>query len=379
MVERGARHLALVGRRAPDARALEAIGEMEAAGARVLVAKADVSRREDVDRVLLTLRRDGPPLRGVVHAAGVLDDHTLLELSAESFRTVFAPKALGALHLHQATLGQELAFFLAYSSGAALFGSPGQGNYAAANAFLDALARLRDRTGHPSMSVQWGPFSDVGLAAAQDNRGGRLSHRGITSFTPEEGLQTLRRLFDHPRSEVGVVRIDLRQWIDFHPRAAGLPFIADLVKEGSGAIRGARDERARELLAQLGQAVAGERLPLLERHVQEQLGSVLHLDPAHIDRSSPLSSLGIDSLISLELRNRLEASLGLRLSATLLFTYPTVASLARYLAERVFSSEPAEGQASELPIQSSAETDMKAKLDLLTHEALTSLARELLS
>nr|AYM54554.1 short-chain dehydrogenase/reductase SDR [Racemicystis crocea] len=333
LVEKGARQLALVGRRGPDEGAQSAIVSMEKAGARVLVLSADVSQSSDVERVLSAIASELAPLGGVVHAAGVLDDHTLLELSKESFQRVFAPKARGAWNLHTATKDMDLDFFVMYSSSSSLFGSPGQGNYAAANSFLDALARERAGARLPAMSVQWGAFAEVGLAAAQKNRGERLSHRGAASFTPDEGLAALARLFEHPRAEVGVARVDLRQWVEFYPGAAGLPFFAELPREGAAARQGGA-EGSRALEALKAAEPAG-RQALLEKHLLGQVGSVLRLDSARIDRHAPFTKLGMDSLMSLELRNRLEASLGLQLSATLLFTYATPAALTEHLLERL--------------------------------------------
>ncbi|WP_170319936.1 type I polyketide synthase [Polyangium spumosum] len=327
MVDKGARHLALVGRRSPGEEATRAIAAMREVGAEILVASVDVSRREEVDALLARLAESMPALAGVAHTAAVLDDHTLLELTEESFRNVFAPKALGALNLHAALGDRDLDFFLLYSSVAALVGSPGQGNYTAANALLDALAEERQRRGLRTTSIQWGGFADVGLAAAEANRGKRLAHRGIGSFTVDEGLLALERVLCASRVAVGVVRFDVRQWVEFHPSAAGLPFFAEITKHAGGR-RARGTESARRLLEA---APANERPALLEKHVLEQVALVLHLDPARIDRSTALTSLGMDSLMTLELRNRLESSLGVRLSATVTFTYPNVAALARYL------------------------------------------------
>ncbi|XXX76160.1 type I polyketide synthase [Sorangium sp. So ce134] len=345
MVDNGARHLALVGRRGPGDAARAAIADMQAAGARVLVVAADVSRRDEVERLLARVDEGLPPLRGVVHAAAVLDDRTLLEQSEEGFRKVFGPKALGAWNLHALTEGRPLDFFVLYSSGASLFGSPGQANYSAANAFLDALSRERARRGLASMSVQWGAFAEVGLAAAQDNRGKRLSSRGVASFTPAEGLEALRRLLLHPRAEIGIVRFDARQWIEFYPTAASLPLFAELVQGGAPARGDTAPPRARQMLEE---AAPHERLPLLERHLSEQVAAVLRLDPRRLDRSAPFQSLGMDSLMSLELRNRFEVSLGIRLSAIILFTYPNVSALGRHLLALLSpSSEAGSGPARE--------------------------------
>jgi acyl transferase domain-containing protein len=206
----------LVGRRGPGEPAQQALGAMEQAGAHVRVAQADVAKASEVARLFAELEQSMPPLCGIVHAAAVLDDHTVLELSAESFRKVFAPKALGAWNLHRESAAWELDFFVMYSSAAALFGSPGQGNYTAANMLLDAIAQRRTRARLPAMSIQWGPFAEVGLAAAEDNRGKRLLARGVSSLTKEDGHEALRRLLSYPRAEVGIVRFYPRQWIEFY-------------------------------------------------------------------------------------------------------------------------------------------------------------------
>jgi acyl carrier protein len=216
-----------------------------------------------------------------------------------------------------------------YSSAASLLGTPGQGNYAAANAFLDALAHHRAALGLSAISIQWGPFSEVGLAAAQDNRGQRLSYRGMASLTSAEGLEALSRLLARPRPEVGIMRFDVRQWIEFYPRMAGIPFFSELQKDaGKAQLVAAEALRSRQMLEG---AAPGEQQALMERLLKEQLGRVLRLDVARIARDAPFTGLGLDSLMSLELRNRLEASFGLRLSATLLFTYPSTMSLATHL------------------------------------------------
>nr|WP_275939224.1 type I polyketide synthase [Polyangium spumosum] len=331
MVKQGARHLALVGRSAPADVAQAAIREMEAAGAEVRVIRADVSRRVDVDALLADLRGAMPPLRGIVHAAAVLDDRTLADMGEEQWTRPIAPKALGAWNLHEATRGLPLDFFIMYSSVAGLLGTAGQAGYAGANAFLDALCQARAAQGLPGMSIQWGPFAGVGLAAAQDNRGERLSAQGMSSFTAEEGLRLLGRLMEHPKVEVGLVRFAVRQWMDSYPQAAGTPFLRVLSEERAGPAA-ARDMPFRETL---DRAPSGERAALLEKLVIEHLGRVVRMEPSRIERAVPFAALGVDSLMSLELRNRLEAALGVRLSATLLFTYPNPAALAEYLLRQL--------------------------------------------
>jgi NAD(P)-dependent dehydrogenase (short-subunit alcohol dehydrogenase family)/acyl carrier protein len=329
LVEQGARHLVLVGRRSPSEAAETAIQAMVQTGARVQCVQADVSREGDVEKLFAVIRKELPPVSGIVHAAMVLDDHMLLEQSEDSFRKVYGPKALGAWNLHKFSAGLELDFFVMYSSAAGLVGSPGQANYCASNAYLDALCRERTRRGLPGMSIQWGAFADVGVAAAQDNRGQRLSYRGGASLSPAEGLEALQRLLKNPRPEVGIARFDGRKWVEFYPSTAGVPFFAEVLKQDK--LSESMDSRARVIPNLLQMARPDERLAILEKHVSEQVGAILRLDPLRIDHTTPFTAMGMDSLMSLELRNRLEASLGLRLSSTILFKYTTIAALSPML------------------------------------------------
>ncbi|MDI1477096.1 type I polyketide synthase [Polyangium sp. y55x31] len=342
LVGRGARHVALVGRSEPSPRAREAIDAMAATGASIRVVRADVSRREEVARVLSTMQREMPPLAGIVHAAAVLEDRTLLELTEEAFLRVMGAKVLGALHLHELTAAEPLDFFVCYSSAAGLLGSPGQSNYAAANACLDALARARVHAGLPGTSIAWGPFTEVGLAAAQEARGRAVSGRGIEGMSPADGNTILEKLIERPRAEVGVLRLSLRQWQEFYPQAAALPFFAELRAEAPGQAPGGSS--AGSFRSTLEEVAADARFALLQRHVLEHLGRVLRLDPGRIDPAATFTSLGVDSLMSLELRNRLQQSLRLDLPSTLLFTYPTLEKLTLSLLDALqlpASPEPA--------------------------------------
>lgn len=338
LVDKGARSVVLVGRRRPNEEAQNAIRVMEERGARVLTMQADVSRQDEVDGVLQTIQGNMPQLGGIVHAAAVLDDHTLLEQSAQSFQTAFAAKALGAWNLHTLCEGKDLDFFVMYSSAAALFGSPGQGNYAAANAFLDALAHARSRKGLPGMSIQWGPFSEVGLAAAREGGIQRLSDRGAVSFTPDEGLAVLSRLFEHPRPVAGVVRFHLRQWVEFFPTANGLPFFAEIPQDGATDRNAGRNKG--QIRVRLQNATAKERMAILERHLFEQVAAVLRLDSSRFEPAVPFQNLGMDSLMALELRNRIDATVGTQLPATVLFSYSTTTALAQHILESIGLSSP---------------------------------------
>ncbi|QSQ15456.1 type I polyketide synthase [Myxococcus landrumensis] len=340
MVEQGARHLVLLGRGTQLKQAQQdAISAMEAVGARITVAGVDVAQREQLARVFADIAASGSPLRGVVHAAGVLDDGVLAQQSEERFRHVMAPKVLGSWNLHELTRDVPLDFFVLYSSAASFFGAPGQGNYAAANAFMDALALQRRARGLPALSINWGAFSEVGLAAAQDNRGARLAQRGAGSLTPAEGNMLLGRLLDGAATGMGVMPLDLRRWTELSPQARSSPWWSELVPAGAGTAQGARDEA---LLEALRKATPEEGRARIEQLVREQMARVLRLDSARIDREAPLQSFGLDSLMGLELRNRLEAALGVPLPASLMWKHPTLAALGEHLTGEVMDRTLAE-------------------------------------
>jgi acyl carrier protein len=301
-------------------------------GVQVLVLQADVTAANELSAALDQVRQALPPLGGVVHAAGILDDGLLLHLTAERLRRVLAPKVAGAWNLHRLTCDDQLDFFILFSSAAALLGAPGQANYAAANAFLDSLAHYRRATGLPTLSLNWGPFAEVGLVA-RAGRGEQVALRGMGSMHPEQGLAIMARLLAAGATQVGVMPFNLRQWRQSNPRTADLPFFAELIEELASADE--EQDRSGSLPAALLAAPGPDRLRLLEAHVLEQIGQVMRLPANRINSTTPLQTLGLDSLMALELRNRLEMSLSLTLPATLVWAYPHAAALTAHLAEKL--------------------------------------------
>jgi polyketide synthase 12/epothilone polyketide synthase D len=333
LVAQGARDLVLLGRSAPTADAEQRLGALRQQGARVRVFAADVARRADLEQVLAQLQREGAaPLRGAIHAAGLLDDGTVLRLDAEQIERVMAPKILGAWHLHQLLAAHPLELFVLCSSCAALLGSPGQAHYTAANAFLDGLAHHRRSLGLPALSINWGAWTEVGLAAAQKSRGQRLAERGIVGMSPDECAAAFGQLLRHPPDppQRAIMRFQPRKWQEFHLAAARSRFLAALADEPTAGRSTAEPAPAlpRRLLA----LPVAERRTALESLVREQVGRVLGRDPARIAVGTPLQQGGLDSLMAMELRNRLEALSGLQLNVTLIWRHPTVTALAAYLA-----------------------------------------------
>jgi polyketide synthase 12 len=310
---------------------------MEKAGARVVALSADVADPDQVAGVLRTIDETLPPLRGVVHAAGILDDGILLQMDAARLRSVIAPKVSGAWNLHTLTAGRTLDFFVLFSSAAGVLGSPGQGNYAAASAFLDALAHHRRARGLSALSIDWGPWSEVGLAARPD-RGGRLAAQGMQSLSPAEGVAALARLFGTGAVQASVINVDWAEWRAVHRAAAEAPLLADLAG-GASAPDGEPEADAPPAAAILG-APPADRARLLEAHLQREVARVLGLSAAKLDVNQPLSTLGIDSLMAVELKNRIEGDLGLAVPLIKVIKGPSVAELVAMLLGQLAGVDP---------------------------------------
>ncbi|MEK7784379.1 MAG: beta-ketoacyl reductase, partial [Chloroflexota bacterium] len=290
-----------------------------------------------------------PPLCGVIHAAGVLDDGVLRQQDRARFVNVMGPKVNGATALHELTRGLPLDFFVLFSSASSLLGSPGQGNYAAANAFMDALAHERRARGLPALSVNWGAWGEVGMAAALGGRDQRrLAEQGLGQILPEQGVQVLEQVLQLGLAQVGVLPINWAKLIKQFSDGVVPPFLSEVAVETSSLEAGPRTaDASRELLQRLNSAAPEDRSEILLKHVQEQAARVFGLDPAQpLDRRQGLTELGMDSLMAVELKNRLQSSLGRSLPTTLAFEYPTLEALTGYLATEVLAlGVPAKAQA----------------------------------
>jgi NAD(P)-dependent dehydrogenase (short-subunit alcohol dehydrogenase family)/acyl carrier protein len=327
--EKGVRHLALLARRAPAPDAAREIRGLERRGVVVKVLLADVSDEGSLERALDECRAVMPPFTGVVHAAGILDDGVLTEQTPERFAAVSAPKVRGAWNLHVLTGADPVRRFILSSSVAGIFGLPGQGNYAAANAFLDALADHRRSLGLPATTVQWGPWR-IGLAAGE-GRSGRLEARGLRSLSPEEGRAHFLDVLEAGDGQIVVSPIDWKLYADAFPAARRASLFAHIRASAAPAASEISTFRA----ALLAEDVGRRRRELMESHLQEQVARVLRLAPSRVERGKPLRTLGLDSLMALELRNRLESTLELKLPATLVWNFPTITALAPHLASRM--------------------------------------------
>jgi acyl transferase domain-containing protein/acyl carrier protein len=356
LVAQDARHLVLMGRRGASEAARQAISELEQAGAQVVVAQGDVTRRDDLARILAEIDQTMPPLRGIIHAAGVVADGVLLQQEWARFAEVMAAKAEGAWHLHTLTQQMPLDFFVLFSSAASVLGSAGQSNYAAANAFLDALAHQRRSQGLPALSVNWGPWANVGMTAvlgSQDQR--RWARQGLSHLTPEQGTHALGLALSSTSAQVSVLLADWPTYIHSFGMGRTPPLLSELAGEARQAVNVGPSPMPRTgFLQRLRETPSAKQRKVLLTHIREQACAVLSLDPTHpIEQGQPLKELGLDSLMAVELRNTLGNSLQTPLPATLLFDYPTLEALTDYLAKDVLSLEV--GGKTELPPGTPAE------------------------
>ncbi|WP_207919724.1 type I polyketide synthase [Micromonospora sp. KC207] len=329
----GVRKLLLVsrrGRRAPGAGELAA--ELTELGARVEIVACDLADRRAAGKLLARRK-----VTAVVHAAGTLDDGVLASLTPERVDTVLGPKAAAAWHLHELTKNRELNAFILFSSAAGVLGAPGQANYAAANSFLDALAAHRRAAGLPAQSLAWGPWAlDGGMAGATGGtRGGRAPIRPLST---SEGLA----LFDAAVAADLALPVPIQ--LDLAALRADPGAVPQVLSALAPAVRADRQAGADSLVDRLAARSAEEREATLRKLVLSHVAAVLgHTSADLIDPDRPFNDLGFDSLLSVELRNRLTVVTGLQLSVTVIFDHPTARDLAGWLHGKLFgaATEPA--------------------------------------
>lgn len=364
MVEKGARHLVLVGRSGAKESVTSQLRELEQVGAKVVVAQVDVSEVEQVAQLVSDIEQSLPPLKGIIHAAGVLDDGVLQQQTWERFAHVMAPKVAGSWNLHTLTQNLPLDFFVLFSSAAALLGSSGQANHAAANAFLDTLAYYRRAQGLPGLSINWGAVSKIGAVGKQEI-GDRLRAQGIGTIAPPQVLAVLEELFSHSSAQVGVVPID---WSQFR-QSADWQFLADFQHPFQQPV-----EQQSEFLQQLESTPAQKRHFLLIDHVRSQVAKVLGLTSQSINLQQGFFELGMDSLTAMELRTRLQNSLEREVSSTSVFNYPTVETLVDYLETQLLGWEPA---ADDTDLQQGEQMAALSEVEQPIDEVEASIARAL--
>jgi phthiocerol/phenolphthiocerol synthesis type-I polyketide synthase C len=332
LASRGARHLVLMSRTGnPTPEAQTALADLSRAGVSVECLACDVTDRGAVQAALSRIRATRP-LRGIVHAAAVIEDALLRDLTHGQLHRVLAPKIAGALNLHEATCGCELDFFIVYSSATTLFGNPGQGAYVAANMALEAFAAERRALGLPATCVGWGPIADAGYLARHERvRDALVGRIGGKPLQADEALSALDAVLAADASHVGYLELDWSVLGRFLPRARA-PKFSELARLAS---RSPDAESAPDLRRWLKELPDGELLPGLTDLLRRQIAHILRIPPERIEPGASLSELGMDSLMAVELAASIEDRLGVRLSALSLGDAPTIERIAARLAQQL--------------------------------------------
>ncbi|MCW7538525.1 SDR family NAD(P)-dependent oxidoreductase [Aquabacterium sp. A7-Y] len=334
LAEQGARHLVLLGRsRRVEAEA--ALNDLRRQGVHLHALQVDVSDEPALQAALQAVLPTLPPLRGVVHSVGVLDDGVIEQQSWERYLRVLRPKVFGAIYLQRALAACELDFFIIYSSAAAVMGNPGQANHAAANAFLDALASYRRGLGRPGLAVGWGAWSDIGAAAARDI-GARLSASGSVAGTiaPALGRALIARLFGCANVQLAALPLNRGQRLDAQRQPQVQRLLAEVLRDAGPLAPQPARAAARDVLAELQGKSTPERRRHLETHLQQRVSTLLK-HPGPIDLQASLFEHGLDSLLVIDLRGLLEKDFRQSFESTLLFDHPSIAALADFLLKRL--------------------------------------------
>ena len=328
--DQGATHVALLSRRGPSREIEQTIKGLAENGLTAAAIQGDVADMDSLRTAIEQLPTDFPPLRGIFHAAGVLADGMMFDMELEQLRTPLASKIAGTWNLHQLSHDVPLDIFVMFSSVAAVLGSPGQSNYAAGNAFLDGMAAYRRSRGLTATSINWGPWADSGMAA-EAGRDQQLSGRGMQLLPADEALDMLGHLIrsDSPRTVVASV-----SWADLL-RAMG-NHVPPLLRTLAADVElGTSDDSAEDkvLRRELLEMNIDQRRVCLVEFFTGELARIMGMEPADIDTVQPLNAMGMDSLMAIELKNKIERRLQVNLPMSAFLHEPSVSSLAEFLAE----------------------------------------------
>ncbi|MCP4352170.1 MAG: SDR family NAD(P)-dependent oxidoreductase [Desulfobacterales bacterium] len=359
MAENGAGHLILTGRSGASSKeAQETVKQLELSGVQIVVAKTDVSDKSSLTELFENIKASVPPLRGLIHAAGVLNDRMLLNQNQENFCMTIAPKVKGAWNLHVLTKDMPLDFFVCFSSMSSVLGAEGQGSYAAANFFLDALAHYRRQAGLPAVSINWGPWAGGGMVTEES--GNWLALRGMHPLQPEHAIEALEYLIGTDCTQAAATNTD---WTVFK----GICEVAQRRLLEQIEIQPVDETPQSEIIQKLEHAPANDRPDILTSHIQNEVAEILWLDSSDIpELNKGFFDMGIDSLLALELKKRLEKALGQILPTTLAFEHPTIETLADFLLREVLSFDLAEKTVTNNHKDSDDSDIMAAKLEELS-------------
>lgn len=336
LCELGARSVYLMGRHDPSALVQAQLASFVKRGTHLHTVVADVASRDSIESLLQQIAGSGLDLRGIIHAAGVVDDATLLQQNSDKVANVFAAKVNGSWHLHDATKRLPLDFFVMYGSAASVLGSAGQSNHAAANAFLDGLAAMRKKMGLPATTIAWGAWSEIGAATrVQDT--GRSVRLGLRTLSPEVGIELLEQAMLSGKANVTALEVDWNAYLAAGQVSASWPYFEEMQRSlGEGALQ---ESSMANLKERIRISAVEDRLAAIKDYVRSRIGYVLRLDPkVKFMDDQPLAELGLDSLMALELKNDLQAAANISLPPNFFFECPTLSTAATFIDARLAAS-----------------------------------------
>jgi len=362
LVECGARHLVLSSRSGastPEAQAF--VDKLTADGIKVSVIKADVGSAKDVKSLVKKAGSAKVPLKGVFHLAMVIDDAPLSALTPERLRVVMAPKAHGAWMMHEETKNMALDCFVMFSSVSSLFGNPAQGNYAAANAFLDSLAHHRRALGLPALAINWGVLGGEGYVARNERVAEFLARQGTAALSPTEVTSLMESFLTAHSTQMAAIRVDWAKWRQSFRGMQENPLVERIFESGvevQESSSGSSDWRQK-----IQSATADERENVIGLAVKDVVGSVLRVKPESLRNDQPLTDLGLDSLMGVEIENLLESSIGVALPPTSLMRARTIGQIASLISEHLKGSTAAATVVAPVENATVSEVDIEALSD----------------
>ncbi|MCE2573783.1 type I polyketide synthase [Motilimonas eburnea] len=336
LARNGAKSIVLIGRSAPKSDALHAIDLVREAGVEVLTLQADVGVLDDVKRVVAEVHDPLRPLAGIIHSAGVLDDATIMQQSEEKYQRVLQPKVQGSWNLHLATQDITLDFFVCFSSIAAVVGWAGQSNYASANAYMDGLCAYRRALGLSGLSINWGPWAEAGMAAnlaSEDIK--RMNNAGMAALAPDAGLHAMAHLMQSSMAQAGVFDLDWSKIFNQQVNPAQATVFSQFFDLADANLED-------DFLARFNASSGDDKRQILLAKVTETLATVLGLDTSeNLEPNVNVFEYGLNSLMGMDLKNRLQASVDLSLPATLILKYPSVDAITDFILSLATPAEKA--------------------------------------
>lgn len=378
LASKGARNLVLISRSGPGSEeSTTAIARLESLGVKVHAASCDITDKKAMSALFAEIAKVLPPLKGIVHAATVINDGLIRNMDADQIRDVLAPKALGAQYLHEMTIDTPLDFFILFSSATTLFGNPGQGNYVAANACLEALANQRRAIGLPATCVRWGAIDDVGFLARNEKIKEALQSRmGGSALNSEIALDALENMLVTDRSGLGVMELDWKALSRFLP-SAGTPKFNELARY-VGDSDGDQDtaDDFQRLLSELSDT---DLLATLIEMLKSEVGEILRVSPEKIDPNRSIYDMGLDSLMGVELVVALESRFGTRLPVMALSQSPTIAKLAERIIQQLKGNDEKEEHSDDKAVLAQAKQLFSQHGTEASAEVIASLAADIQS